>query len=320
MDVADPTVTHADMRSFAEDHVNLPREYVCKYRDQVKYLREELERHIADKPEFGLVKMLHAGSVAKGTALRSINDLDVAVYVRNEASVDEKSIVEWTRERLREAYPQKDPGDFTTSPHCVRIHFRKTGLDVDVVPIIDEGKEDGYGYLVDKETGDRLRTNVSRHLAFIRSRKGANPHFATVVRLVKWWAKQRKEDGEFKCKSFLLELLVARMVDSGHDLDDYPRTLETFFSWIASTGLEERVTFGDYYEAGGIASTGDAIEVLDPVNPDNNVTHRYSADDRAALVSAAEEASDAIREARYSTTKARAIERWQAVLGPSFRG
>ncbi len=105
------------------------------------------------------------------------------------------------------------------------------------------------------------------------------------------------------------------------ELNDYPRILEKFFSYIVKTDLEERVAFGDCYPPSDLPSlTGAAIEVFDPVNADNNVTNRYSVNDRAALVEAAEEAADAIREAFYATTKERAVESWQVILGSSFRG
>ena len=321
----DPFIAHADVRSFAEARVNLPSDSARRYREQVNHLRERLAKHIADNPGFALVKMLHAGSVAKGTALRTINDLDAAVYVKKDQSpVDESELVPWMADRLREAYPQKDPSDFSTdSPHCVRIHFRGSGLDVDVVPVLYEGDENDYGYLVDKFTGARLLTSVPLHLKFIRKRKTGNQtHFAQVVRLVKWWARQRKVDNAaFKCKSFLLELLVAYLADCGVGLKDYPSVLEVFFSYVVKTGLEERVAFTDYYPASHLPGpTGAAIEVFDPVNAENNVSDRYTWADRQALVEAAEEAADAIRESLYATTKGRAVEMWQVVLGPSFRG
>ena len=321
----DPFIAHSDIRSFAETRVNLPSDSARRYREQVNRLRKSLAKHIADNPGFALVKMLHAGSVAKGTALRTINDLDAAVYVKKDQSpVDERELVPWVADCLREAYPQKDPSDFSTdSPHCVTIHFRGSDLDVDVVPVLYEGDENDYGYLVDKYTGERLLTSVPLHLEFIRKRKAANQtHFAQVVRLVKWWASQRKaENSAFKCKSFLLELLIAYLADKGTGLKDYPQALEAFFSYIVKTGLEERVSFPDYYSPSGLPGpTGAAIEVFDPVNAENNVTDKYTLSDREALVKVAEEAADAIREAFYATTKGRAVELWQVVLGPSFRG
>ena len=321
----DPFIAHAEIRNFADARVNLPSDTARRYREQVNRLRETLAKHIADNPGFALVKMLHAGSAAKGTALRTISDLDAAVYVRKDQSPgDERELVPWMADRLREAYPTKDASDFSTdSPHCVKIHFGGTDLDVDVVPVLYEGDEDDYGYLVDKITGERLLTCIPRHLEFVRKRKAANQtHFAQVVRLVKWWASQRKaENANFKCKSFLLELLVAHLADEGVDLKDYSQALEGFFSHVVKTGLEERVAFADYYPASRLPRpTGAAIEVFDPVNPENNVTDKYTWADREALVNAAEEAADATREALYSTTKGRAVELWQVVLGPSFGG
>ena len=321
----DPFITHTEIRSFAEARVNLPSASARRHREQVNQLRERLAQHIRDNPGFALVKMLHAGSVAKGTALRTINDLDAAVYVKKDQSpVDERELVPWMADRLREVYPQKDPSDVSTdSPHCAKIHFRGSGLDVDVVPVLYEGDGNDYGYLVDKNTGERLLTSVPLHLEFIRKRKAANQtHFAQVVRLVKWWASQRKaENTAFKCKSFLLELIVAYLADRGAELKDYSQVLEGVFSYVVKTGLEERVAFADYYPASRLLGpTGAAIEVFDPVNPENNVTDRYTWADRKALVEAAEEAADAIREALYATTKGRAVELWQVALGPSFRG
>ena len=318
----EPFIGHADVLAFAERRVNLHQDSVRRYKDQVGHLREGLAQIISGNLGFDLVKILYAGSVAKGTALSTINDLDVAVYLeKSQVPVDEKDAVPWMAERLREAYPQKRPGDIECHDHCARIAFKGTGLDVDVVPIIYEKKND-WGHLTDKYTGEKLRTNIRLHLDFVRKRKGQNPHFAQVARLAKWWAKQRKDENPgFKCKSFLLELLVARMSDSGSKLDDYPAALEEFFSYIVKTGLAERVAFHDYYPAEAApGSAGAAVEVLDPVNPHNNVTGDYSAGHRDALVRAAEEAADAIREARCATTMARAVERWQAVLGPSFGG
>ena len=321
----EPFITHANIRSFAETRVNLPSDSARKFREQVNRLRENLAKHIADNPGFALVKMLHAGSVAKGTALRTINDLDAAVYVKKDLSpVDERELVPWVADRLREAYPQKDPSDFRTdSPHCVSVHFRGSDLDVDVVPVLYEDDENDYGYLVDKFTGARLLTSVPLHLKFIRKRKAAiQTHFAQVVRLAKWWANQRKaENSAFKCKSFLLELLIAYLADRGGELKDYPQALEAFFSYVVRTGLEERISFTDYYSPSRLPGpTGAAIEVFDPVNAENNVTDKYTWADRKALVEAAEEAADAIREAHYATTKGRAVGLWQVVLGSSFRG
>jgi tRNA nucleotidyltransferase (CCA-adding enzyme) len=319
-----PIITHTEIATFADQKVNLPAESAKKYRKQVSDLLDRLAAHIAQNPGFALVKMLHAGSVAKGTALRNVNDLDAAVYVKKEeAPVNDQGLVPWIAQRLRDSNPNMKADQFDdTQPHCVIVQFRGSGLDVDVVPVLYEGAKNDVGYLIDKNTGDRLLTSIPLHLEFIRKRKNNTPiHFAQVVRLLKWWAQQKKiEDENFKCKSFMLELLVAHHADWGLDLSDYPSALEKILAYVATTGLEKRIIFEDYYSRDQILpqSTG-AIEIFDPVNPENNITQKYSVSDREKLVQAATEAGDAIAEAHYATTKARAVECWQAVFGPSFQ-
>jgi hypothetical protein len=318
-------IDHSIIKDFGEEKVNLPRKIAQQYRDQVNRLRDRLTQHIAENPGFALVKMLHAGSVSKGTALRTINDLDAAVYVKKEeAPVSDSQLVPWLADRLRESNPNLKPDQFdTTQPHCVTVSFRGTGLDVDVVPVLYEGDANDLGYLVDKYTGERMLTSIPRHLEFIRTRKNNNPdHFAQVVRLAKWWTRQRKElDPDFKCKSFIVELIIAHLADQGIDLSDYEQALEGFFNYVVKTGLEERIAFTDYYPLSKLPNpTGAAIEIFDPINPLNNIASKYTVSDRQRLVSGAEEAADAISEARYAVTQSRAIECWQLVFGQSFRG
>jgi tRNA nucleotidyltransferase (CCA-adding enzyme) len=324
VNVTDTIITHTELSDFAERTINLPREDAQGQRDKVNFLRERLEKHIEQNPGFSLVKMLHAGSVAKGTALRTVNDLDVAVYVRkDDAPVEEAALVEWVAERLREAYKGLLSHDqIQPDTNCVTVEFR-SGISIDVVPVLYKGEKDDIGYLVAKDTGDRLRTSVRLHLDFIRVRKKAHPeHFAQVVRFVKWWVRQRKaDDASFKCKSFMVELIVAHLADQGKPLTPYTDALEEVFAYIVQSGLTERIAFYDYNPLSKLAArTSAPIEIIDPVNPENNVALRYNAADRERLVAAADDALSAITEARYATTKRQAVECWQIVLGPKFQG
>jgi hypothetical protein len=317
-------IGHDDVESFGRAKVNLPKEIADKHRAQVKTLRERLERKIADDPSFDLVRMLHAGSVAKGTALRTVHDLDVAVYVKaGSAPTADSELQPWLAERLREANPNMDAGQFTPQEHCVTVSYRGSGLDVDVVPVLYEGDANGCGYLVRKYTGQRVMTSIPRHLDFIRARKRKyGDDFKQIIRLVKWWKNvEVKNDAEFRFKSFMIELLWARLADSGLVLSDYPGALEEFFTYIVKSELSERIFFTDYYSASKLPGpTGDAIEVFDPVNPENNVGVNYSAEGRGRIVAAARRALDALGEGRFATTKGEAVECWQDVLGPSFKG
>jgi len=319
----DRFVTHTTIADFADERVNLGRDDVKEDREQVNRLREKLERYIAQHPGFDLVKMLHAGSVAKGTALKTINDMDVAVYLEaGKAPQKDSELSTWLIERLRAAYPQLDANQFKAQQHCVTVEFRGTGLNVDIVPVLYEGEADDLGYLIVKDTGDRVKTSVKLHLAFTRTRKENHKiHFRQMVRLTKWWAAiQKRERQNFRLKSFLIELLVAHLFDSGLDGSNYPEALLQVFSYIVRTGLTKQIVFTDNYPANAVSASKEPIRIFDPVNPENNVARQYSESDRLAIVGAAEDAVDAIAYARRATSKGEAVAAWQTIFGSSFRG
>lgn len=318
-------VQHEVLAAFGADTVNLPSDRAREYRAQGKRMRERLEKHIDAHPGYALVKMLNSGSVAKGTALSTISDMDVAVYVRRaDAPEGTAELVYWLRDRLMEAYSQLEDDQFQPQQHCVTLQFRDPKLvDVDVVPVLYEGEADNVGCLIVKDTGARVTTSVSRHIDFIRARKGPSPSdFAQVVRLLKWWVGEQKErDPSLRFKSFLVELICAHLADRGESFSDYVEGMEAFFTYIVKTGLQERIAFDDYYSASELpATTTAAIEVFDPVNAENNVAASYTEANRLKIVEIATNAHEALADAAYATTKARALEDWRDILGPTFRG
>jgi tRNA nucleotidyltransferase (CCA-adding enzyme) len=317
-------ITHSDIAAFADESVNLKREDAEDYRGQVNRLREKLDRYAADHPEYGLIKTLLSGSLAKGTALKTLNDIDVAFYVKAEkAPAAEPQLLNWLADRLREAYPQMKPDQIKPNKHSVTISFAVSGLNVDVVPVQYKGDPDDRGYLFAFDGGQPVLTSIPLHLKFVRKRKDQQKlHFAQVIRLVKWWVRQQKiRDEEFRLKSFMTEMIVAHVADTGTDYSDYTIALEKVFTYIVKSRLKTRISFTDYYAASKLPGpTGKAMEIFDPVNENNNVAAVYDETHRQKIVAAAQEALEAISEARFATTRGRAIECWQDVLGPSFRG
>jgi tRNA nucleotidyltransferase (CCA-adding enzyme) len=317
-------VDHNIIATFAQDRVNLDAESVKEYREQGNRLRERLEKHLEEAPDYALVKMLNSGSVAKGTALSTIGDMDLAIYVKAaEAPSKEDELVFWLRDRLKEAYPRLEDDQFQPQHHCVKLVFRTASyVDVDVVPVLYEGEADNIGYLIEKDSGRRVRTSVSRHIEFIRKRKGQSPsNFTQVARLLKWWAGQQKaRDPDLRFKSFMIELICAHLSDGGLDFSDYPRALEAFFTYIVRSDLRERISFSDHYQVADLPAPSNAeIEIFDPVNPENNIAASYTRQNREKIIAAATDALEALTDAVYATTKARAVEDWQIVLGTSFR-
>lgn len=319
------SVGHSEIKAFAEDRVNLPATKAATHRAQVDGLRDRLKKKIDADPAYGVVKMLHAGSVAKGTALQDVHDLDAAVYLKA-AEVPgggDAQLVPWLADHLFAATTNMSREQFVENPHCVTVKFKGSGLDVDVVPVLYEGGADDRGYLVRKHTGDRVLTSITLHLRFLRVRKAKyGPSYTELIRLTKWWKRTvTYGDEDFRFKSFMIELLWAKLADEGLTLSDYPTALERFFAFVVKTDLEEQVSFTDFYKASQIpARSSSAVEVLDPVNTDNNVGVLYNTSDRFRIVNAAQQALNAISEARFAPTKGRAVECWQVVLGPTFKG
>ena len=315
-------VGHGDIARFAQERVNLPKDAADEYRAQVRRLREKLETYLGEHPDFTLKKMLLSGSLAKGTALRSLNDVDVACYISGaDAPEDVPKLLEYLADRLRKAFPNFQPDQVKPQTFSVTVSFRGSGLDVDVVPILYGGDPGWYGKLVSQEDGSLLATCIPRHLEFIRKRKAACENdFAQVARLIKFWAAKVKREREgFRFKSFMIELILSHLADKGLDLSDYPEAMQHFFTYIARSNLRERIVFGDYYRPDCVAQFTETVQIIDPVNAKNNVSCLYTAAQADAVVETALEAGDAIDAALAAPTKQETVYYWQKVFGPSFQ-
>mmetsp|Transcript_22973 Transcript_22973/g.38692 ORF Transcript_22973/g.38692 Transcript_22973/m.38692 type:complete len:322 (+) Transcript_22973:101-1066(+) len=315
-------VGHREIEKFATDRVNLPKEKANEFRAQARRLREKLEGYLDEHPDFTLRKMLLSGSLAKGTALRSLNDIDVACYVSGaDAPRDVDELLNYIAERLRKAFPNFTPDQVQPQTYSVTVSFKGTGLDVDIVPILYSGDPQWYGDLVSQEDGSFLKTSIPLHLEFAAKRKKAQEtHFAQVVRLVKFWARRLKnENPDFRFKSFMIEMIMAKLCDDGLDLSDYPEALQHFFTYIAESNLRERIVFADYYPPSSFGSLADQVQIIDPVNPENNVARLYTQSNVDMIVEAALDAGDAIDAALAAPTKQLTVAYWQKLFGSTFQ-
>src|ERR1700722_9420348 len=314
-------VGHNEIAQFAQDRVNLPKEKADEYRAQARRLREKLESYVSEHPDFTLKKMLLSGSLAKGTALRSLNDIDVACYISGaDAPKDVQALLDYLAERLRRAFPNFSPDQVQSQTYSVRVSFRGSGLDVDVVPILYDDDPLWYGNLVSQDDGSFLKTSIPLHLEFAAKRKRTQEkHFAQVVRLVKFWAKRAKQQREgFRFKSFMVEMILAKLCDDGMDFSDYPEALQHFFTYVARTNFRERIVLTDYYKAQSVPSFSDVVQIIDPVSAANNVANLYTAANADAIVDAAIDAGDAVDAALAAPNKELTVAYWQKVFGSSF--
>lgn len=315
-------IGHGDIAHFAQERVNLPKDKASEYRAQARRLRERLDGYLSEHPEFTLKKMLLSGSLAKGTALRSLNDIDIACYISGaDAPGDVAELLEYLAERLRRAFPNFSSDQVQAQTYSVTVSFRGSGLDVDVVPILYDGDPQWYGNLVSQDNGSYLETSIPLHLEFTRKRKRAQEqHFAQMVRLIKFWAGNIKAGrGDFRFKSFMIEMILSHLCDQGLDFSDYPEALQHFFTYIARSNLREKIIFTDYYAASKVGSFSGRVQIIDPVNPKNNVSQLYNTEHANAIVGAALDAGDAIDAALAAPTKQETVRYWRRVFGSSFQ-
>ncbi|MGW7531829.1 CBASS oligonucleotide cyclase [Amycolatopsis sp. NPDC054798] len=326
-------VTHAVLQRFAENRVNVAKEQAKRRREQVNYLKARLEVHVAANPGYDLVKLRASGSTAKHTAISRRrgegSDADVAAYLRcADPDIDEAKLLEWLCERCQEVYGKtKVAEDFVISQHAVGITLRGSGLKIDVAPVLYSGEADDKGFLVTRQ-GQRVLTSVTLHLRFIRDRrKAAGPGYTELIRLLKAWIREAKSrDPHLRCKSFLLELVVAHLWDTGWhgaglQVDDYPAAFEQVLAYITTTGLQTPITFSDFSTASAeITANTDPIQIWDPVNPENNIASSYTDADRKRLVEAAASALDSVSWAATAPTQGTSYDAWRELFGPSFPG
>lgn len=315
-------VSHADLVRFADERVNLKRDDAADLRAQANRLRDRLETYLADHPDFALRKMMLSGSLAKGTALKSISDIDVGCYVSSDSAPDKISdLIDWLAKKLETAFPNFKPEQIKRKTYSVGVNFISTGNEVDIVPILYAGDPQWRGDLVSQDTGEKLMTSVPMHLEFIRKRKSANDkHFAQVVRFMKFWSQLLKQQDEsFRFKSFMIELIVAYLADRGLALNDYPSALGKIFAFIANDDFETAIAFADYYKPATCATTtGAPVRIWDPVNNKNNVSALYTQQNKEKIVEAALDAGDAIDSALRAITKGETVRYWQKIFGPTF--
>lgn len=316
----DAKIASDDLKSWAERRVNLSADDAAKYRKQGDNMKDRLEGYIADHPDFDLVKMVNSGSVAKGTALRTISDMDVAIYIKRAAAPEGSSdVVGWLRDRLREAYHNIIPADrITADDASVKISYAGSGIDVECVAVLYDGDADDYGDLL-LRSGGVVRTSVRKHLDFVRKRKKEHPDcYAQILRFLKYWRKYRADEGGAQIPGFAMDLIATAVIDNGSDPSNYPQSLQDVFSYMVKSGLTLPITFTDNYGASEVGKSAAAIRIYDPVASENNVTSGCSLSDRDAFVEEAAQALDDISIARSAVTKEASLAAWRDVFGPEF--
>ena len=310
-------LSNTDLEYFDHNVLRLTSEKRKEYHAQVDNLVSELKKRITDKSKLKVTKVVKAGSFAKYTILRKVDgyptDIDVVFYITgvDENSKSYEELCNKIYELLIDIYPTKKVGDFEIQRRSAKVTFVKSGLDVDIVPVLQHSMDADHGWQFDIQSGARNLTCAPCHIQFIRARKDKDKHFRTLVRLAKRWKHFHAVPG---LKSFHIELILAYLVDSDGPAENIEKRFREFLLYIARTKLSERIDFPE--NAGKpTVSFSDPVVIIDPVSPENNVASRITKDEQERIAKAAEASWEA---ATYASVE-NSDEVWQEIFGGRFK-
>lgn len=313
-------LTDAQINVFVSKVLKLPPGKRKEYLRQVDYLIESFKKKVAeDESSFAVSKFRKTGSLRKGTVLRPRNDhgVDADIAVELDFPEEKRDDLDLLHDEIVDllvaVYPQKNPEDFKVQPRTLGIHFRDSGLDVDLVPIIPVPDNPDYGWQPSSKGEALVKTSVPGQLAFIKSRNDADPRYRTLVRLLKSWRNYQELD---HLRSFVIELLLAALQDQEGAAGKLEDGLIRFFRFVAQTKLKEPISFPENGKLNGLPSG--PVVILDPVNEENNVAARLTEEERQEIVKDATMAWETLSAAQYLNGKGETVDYWREVFGRSF--
>lgn len=312
-------LTDTQLNYFVSKVLHLGQGKKKEYLDQVDTLIEKLRSKLHGETDFKVKDFRKTGSIMKGTVLKPKGDrdvdADVAVYL-DVSEADKKDVEKLHQiiiDLLVAAYPTKTKDDFKVQPRTVGVHFRTSGLDVDLVPVVPIAGEPGYAWQLSSAYAEPVKTNIKGQLDFIRSRKKSDRYFKATVRMLKYW---RHESELKKLKSFTIELIVCYLNDKLGQAKSLEEAVVRFLLFVAQKELKEKIAFPE--NGKNPQFPNDPVVVLDPVNTENNVTMRLTDAERNEIVNEAKRSWEMLSFAQVTHTKGDTIERWKAVFGRSF--
>jgi hypothetical protein len=263
-------------------------------REAIRKQAADIRRIISGQAAMGgliVVATPEGGSFAKHTGLRRHmrghsevegQDVDLPFVIRPTSKEGDR-IAELLRrfDHFAAASYPNTPRRVTAS--SVEIRFVASKLRYDLVPMLASTHADHQVML--KKDGSQRLTSVGKHNEFVRDRtrlSNALPGrvtFSECDRLMKWWRDIRITTASSidEVRTTLIDLLCASAFDRFGVSATYTETLLRWFSFLASvTAKRQTISFPDYppIEAQHPGAPGNRLwQVLDPVNPNNNVVH-----------------------------------------------
>jgi tRNA nucleotidyltransferase (CCA-adding enzyme) len=310
------SLNNTKFRYYDSNVLRLPADKRKEYHKQVDWLLSELSKKLRQQNEIKITKVVKAGSFAKYTILRKTSedpvDVDVVFYIsgRNVDKETLDSLSQTIYDVLIKLYPNKVVDHFEIQRKAATVTFIGSGLSVDIVPVIEDPSNPGYGWQYDIHDSTRMQTCAPCQIKFVSNRKDVDGDFRTLVRLAKKWRNRV----ELKpLKSFAIELIMAHVLAKNGMDGSIEKRFRDFLLYIAQSELKEVISFP---ENGIVMATFfDSVVILDPVCSSNNVASRISENERKEIVNAAK---DAWEIANYASAEDD-IEIWKELFGPRFK-
>ncbi|MGK3119278.1 CBASS oligonucleotide cyclase [Pseudomonas corrugata] len=307
-------LTNTQVRYYDSNVLRLPKDKRETYNAQVDRLIAALRDSLKKQDKITIKRVVKAGSFAKHTILRKTSedavDVDVVFYISGE-KVDEEtfsSLSQKIYEALIKLYPNKAVEDFEIQRKAATVTFVGTGLDVDIVPVIENPNKEGYGWQFDRVDGSKTETCAPCQVKFVKDRKDQDPDFRTLVRLAKRW----RTKAECPLKSFHIELIMAHVLEVNGKEGALEKRFRDFLLYIVESGLQDVIKFP---ENRTISEFTDPVVILDPVCDTNNVASRITDAEREEIVRIAEESWET---ANFASVEGD-FEIWKELFGRSFK-
>jgi tRNA nucleotidyltransferase (CCA-adding enzyme) len=309
-------LSNTEIRYYDSNVLRLPADKRKDYHAQVDRLITELCKHVRDKSEIKITKVVKAGSFAKYTILRKTAvdpvDVDVVFYISGKDINHETltTINDLIYALLIKIYPTKAVEDFEIQRKAATVTFVGSGLSVDIVPVIEDPDQPGYGWQFDIHDGSVLQTCAPCQIKFVRDRKNQDGDFRTLVRMAKKW---RNHAGLKPLKSFVIELLMAHVLAQQGSGGSIEQRFRNFLLYVAQSGLKDEISFPE--NVAPFVTFTDPVVILDPVYSRNNVASRITEAERLEIVAAATEAWETANFASADNDN----DVWKDIFGPRFK-
>jgi tRNA nucleotidyltransferase (CCA-adding enzyme) len=274
------------------------------------------------------------GSFARNTGLRRHmrgdsdvegQDIDVLFVVKppKEDEYQLGSMIDKFYKYASDSYPKTEKDKTKSS---VKLKFTST-LAYDLVPLF--ATKDPEKQILVRSTGEQIETSEQKHTEFITNRttksdeKKGVVRFNECVRLVKWWREVRCAEANYlkEVPSIIVDLLCAKAFDRLSVQTTYAQTMAEWFAYLAHVVKKrEQVAFSDYTKV-PIADTNIIWQVIDPVNPENNVANKlqsYEVDELAEWFGNGRDAWNRVIVADLGKDDTKSLEQLVGLFGNSF--